>query len=279
MWNPQHLTTLWASMACYRDSFTFYLHEMTHQLWLKNTSMQTQFKSQFPTSGVLTQMHHTYFFGVIRAYHPPPKLINVFYGGNIKLAYFELFWFVVYNDASAWTIFHFKISFWGCSLYSGKYSTSFSWLKNIITYILTHIYASNPNNTEQKTFLQPFFYGQLQLPHMDTLSTLQVVLMLPHSTAGTGTFQLVHRMRVLKGSIQYKSYKTDYIFQAAPNVYLVLQWVYSDLIWYFQSEFRRSKNCLHVKYVLKGHSSNRSSLETDWLVTLWFGNKLAPHGP
>jgi hypothetical protein len=23
MWEPQHLTTLWASMACYRDSFTF----------------------------------------------------------------------------------------------------------------------------------------------------------------------------------------------------------------------------------------------------------------
>jgi hypothetical protein len=23
MWEPQHLTTLWASTACYRDSFTF----------------------------------------------------------------------------------------------------------------------------------------------------------------------------------------------------------------------------------------------------------------
>jgi hypothetical protein len=23
MWDPQRLTTLWASMACYRDSFTF----------------------------------------------------------------------------------------------------------------------------------------------------------------------------------------------------------------------------------------------------------------
>jgi hypothetical protein len=25
MWDPHRLTTLWASMACYRDSFTFYL--------------------------------------------------------------------------------------------------------------------------------------------------------------------------------------------------------------------------------------------------------------
>jgi hypothetical protein len=25
MWEPQRLTTLWASMACYRDSFTFFL--------------------------------------------------------------------------------------------------------------------------------------------------------------------------------------------------------------------------------------------------------------
>jgi hypothetical protein len=23
MWDPQHLTTIWASMACYWDSFTF----------------------------------------------------------------------------------------------------------------------------------------------------------------------------------------------------------------------------------------------------------------
>jgi hypothetical protein len=25
MWEPQHLTTLWASTACYRDTFTFFL--------------------------------------------------------------------------------------------------------------------------------------------------------------------------------------------------------------------------------------------------------------
>jgi hypothetical protein len=24
MWDPQHLTTLWASTACYMDSFTFF---------------------------------------------------------------------------------------------------------------------------------------------------------------------------------------------------------------------------------------------------------------
>jgi hypothetical protein len=26
MWEPRRLTTLWASMACYRDSFTFFMH-------------------------------------------------------------------------------------------------------------------------------------------------------------------------------------------------------------------------------------------------------------
>jgi hypothetical protein len=26
MWDPQRLTTLWVSMACYTDSFTFYLY-------------------------------------------------------------------------------------------------------------------------------------------------------------------------------------------------------------------------------------------------------------
>jgi hypothetical protein len=31
MWEPQHLTTLWAFMACYRDSFTFYLNFLSLQ--------------------------------------------------------------------------------------------------------------------------------------------------------------------------------------------------------------------------------------------------------
>jgi hypothetical protein len=26
IWEPRRLTTLWASTACYRDSFTFYVH-------------------------------------------------------------------------------------------------------------------------------------------------------------------------------------------------------------------------------------------------------------
>jgi hypothetical protein len=35
MWDPQRLTTLWASMACYRDSFTFtFLPYITFQLGL-----------------------------------------------------------------------------------------------------------------------------------------------------------------------------------------------------------------------------------------------------
>jgi hypothetical protein len=30
MWEPQHLTTLWASTACYRDNFTFYFFFYCH---------------------------------------------------------------------------------------------------------------------------------------------------------------------------------------------------------------------------------------------------------
>jgi hypothetical protein len=30
MWEPQHLTTLWASTACYRDTFTFLLFTFTY---------------------------------------------------------------------------------------------------------------------------------------------------------------------------------------------------------------------------------------------------------
>jgi hypothetical protein len=91
--------------------------------------MQTQFKSLLPTNGVLTEVHHTYIFVVIAAFHqpPPPKLINESYGGNIKLAYFELFWLLCFMMQMHELFFHFKIiSFWGCSLYSGKYSTLFS---------------------------------------------------------------------------------------------------------------------------------------------------------
>jgi hypothetical protein len=32
MWEPQHLTTLWASTACYRDGFTFTFFTFLHQL-------------------------------------------------------------------------------------------------------------------------------------------------------------------------------------------------------------------------------------------------------
>jgi hypothetical protein len=34
MWEPQHLTTLWASTACYRDTFTFTftLCVLTHEV-------------------------------------------------------------------------------------------------------------------------------------------------------------------------------------------------------------------------------------------------------
>jgi hypothetical protein len=31
MWKPQHLTTLWASTACYRDTFTFYVYKLERE--------------------------------------------------------------------------------------------------------------------------------------------------------------------------------------------------------------------------------------------------------
>jgi hypothetical protein len=33
MWEPRHLTTLWAFTACYRDSFTFYLLLLLCRIW------------------------------------------------------------------------------------------------------------------------------------------------------------------------------------------------------------------------------------------------------
>jgi hypothetical protein len=33
MWEPRRLTTLWAFMACYRDSFTFFLYEQHDTRW------------------------------------------------------------------------------------------------------------------------------------------------------------------------------------------------------------------------------------------------------
>jgi hypothetical protein len=34
MWEPRRLTTLWAFMACYRDSFTFFLFNKTDKIQL-----------------------------------------------------------------------------------------------------------------------------------------------------------------------------------------------------------------------------------------------------
>jgi hypothetical protein len=49
MWEPQHLTILWASTACYRDSFTFTftLYEATLN-WLDKFSVHTP-RNQNPT--------------------------------------------------------------------------------------------------------------------------------------------------------------------------------------------------------------------------------------
>jgi hypothetical protein len=64
MWQPRRLTTLWAFMACYRDSFTFYfktmmVHECFIQYVLPATPINVhhiykQFKgTKAPSSSVL----------------------------------------------------------------------------------------------------------------------------------------------------------------------------------------------------------------------------------
>jgi hypothetical protein len=35
MWEPRRLTTLWASTACYRNSFPFFLWNLSTLLWLR----------------------------------------------------------------------------------------------------------------------------------------------------------------------------------------------------------------------------------------------------
>jgi hypothetical protein len=46
MWEPQRLTTLWASMACYRDSFTFaYQHIPAHSTLYKSVIEKVSLKS------------------------------------------------------------------------------------------------------------------------------------------------------------------------------------------------------------------------------------------
>jgi hypothetical protein len=37
IWNPERLTTLWASVACYRDSFTFTIRYRIQLFWVRTT--------------------------------------------------------------------------------------------------------------------------------------------------------------------------------------------------------------------------------------------------
>jgi hypothetical protein len=34
IWQPRHLTTLWASMACYRETFTFFFLTYNTETWM-----------------------------------------------------------------------------------------------------------------------------------------------------------------------------------------------------------------------------------------------------
>jgi hypothetical protein len=42
MWEPQHLTTLWASTASYKDSFTFFYVTVSYNIWIpyKNHTLE-----------------------------------------------------------------------------------------------------------------------------------------------------------------------------------------------------------------------------------------------
>jgi hypothetical protein len=41
MWDPQHLTTLWASMACYRDNFYIYIYILHFLLFYRGPGGST----------------------------------------------------------------------------------------------------------------------------------------------------------------------------------------------------------------------------------------------
>jgi hypothetical protein len=51
MWEPRRLTTLWASTACYRDSFTFH-HKVFGTTWQPHAlyPLAVQFKCPYNTS-------------------------------------------------------------------------------------------------------------------------------------------------------------------------------------------------------------------------------------
>jgi hypothetical protein len=61
IWDPRHLTTLWPSMACYRDSFTIVLYSKK----IENTTFRKQ--DLFPSSG---EGGGTYSVGSLRKREP-----------------------------------------------------------------------------------------------------------------------------------------------------------------------------------------------------------------
>jgi hypothetical protein len=57
MWELRRLTTLWASMACYRDSFTFLPYEINFLVNLFHTLLHMALKSKNKSKKNETEMY------------------------------------------------------------------------------------------------------------------------------------------------------------------------------------------------------------------------------
>jgi hypothetical protein len=73
MWKPQHLTTLWASTACYRDSFAFFTQwtkgcvgpEHVWIMWRKERSLESN--TDFSSSLSRPSSHYTHCANILYA--------------------------------------------------------------------------------------------------------------------------------------------------------------------------------------------------------------------
>jgi hypothetical protein len=57
MWEPRRLTTLWASTACYRDNFTFYL--LFRYVMISASNFQEEAEIEFRLNKILRRIQET----------------------------------------------------------------------------------------------------------------------------------------------------------------------------------------------------------------------------
>jgi hypothetical protein len=81
MWEPRRLTTLWASTACYRDSFTFFTLQKNDVI-LPSNIFPTDLKKLYITSEVFTEVKIVVLWSLT-----PCSLVQRYqlYGGTCNL--------------------------------------------------------------------------------------------------------------------------------------------------------------------------------------------------